>query len=180
MVESAAQLLRTRGASATSFTEVLADSGAARGAIYHHFPGGKAELTREAVAWTGRSVQQQLASLQGKDGLSLVKAFLVAVRPVVADSAAGAGCAVAAATVECVPDDDELLAASRAAFSSWVSELERLLRAAGAKPAAAAALATLLIAFLEGSHLLCRAAGNLGPFDKGAVAVVVAAKSLLA
>ena len=36
--------MRRNGLAGTSFTEVLADSGAARGAIYHHFPGGKSEL----------------------------------------------------------------------------------------------------------------------------------------
>ena len=33
-----------------SFTEILDASGAARGAIYHHFPGGKTQLVAEAAA----------------------------------------------------------------------------------------------------------------------------------
>ena len=44
MVRSAAALFGSRGLSATSFSDVLADSGAPRGSIYHHFPGGKKQL----------------------------------------------------------------------------------------------------------------------------------------
>src|SRR2546429_9198229 len=52
MVRSAASLIRTRGVSATSFSDVLADSGAPRGSIYHHFPDGKAQLAADAIRWT--------------------------------------------------------------------------------------------------------------------------------
>src|SRR5438477_181964 len=50
MVRSAASLIRTRGVNATSFSEVLADSGAPRGSIYHHFPAGKKQLAEATLA----------------------------------------------------------------------------------------------------------------------------------
>ncbi|ONI80797.1 hypothetical protein ALI22I_42400 [Saccharothrix sp. ALI-22-I] len=50
MVLSAAALLREYGAAATSIDRVLAHSGAPRGSVYHHFPGGRAQLIDEAVA----------------------------------------------------------------------------------------------------------------------------------
>src|SRR5258707_3227511 len=56
MVRSAASLIRTRGVSATSFTDVLADSGAPRGSIYHHFPRGKEQLAGDAIRWTSDRV----------------------------------------------------------------------------------------------------------------------------
>src|SRR5439155_3293597 len=56
MVRSAASLIRTRGASATSFSEVLADSGSPRGSIYHHFPNGKEQLEADAIRWTSDRV----------------------------------------------------------------------------------------------------------------------------
>src|SRR5437870_9736384 len=52
MVRSAASLIRTRGVTATSFSEVLAASGAPRGSIYHHFPNGKEQLAADAIRWT--------------------------------------------------------------------------------------------------------------------------------
>ncbi len=41
MIQSAALLMRERGVDATSFSEVLAHSGAPRGSIYHHFPAAR-------------------------------------------------------------------------------------------------------------------------------------------
>jgi AcrR family transcriptional regulator len=179
MVEAAAGLLRSRGLAAMSFTDVLAVSGAARGVIYHHFPGGKAELAREAAAWTGRSVRVRLAALDADDPETVVTSFLAAVRPVVAESAAGSGCAVAAVTGECAQLDAELTAVSHGALRSWVDELDRHLRRTGASADAAAVLSTLMITFLEGTHVLCRAEGNLEPFDSGAAGVTAAARALL-
>src|SRR2546428_13721730 len=56
MVRSAASLIRTRGVNATSFSEVLAESGAPRGSIYHHFPNGKEQLAGDAIRWTSEWV----------------------------------------------------------------------------------------------------------------------------
>ena len=53
MIETAAVVMRERGVEATSFSEVLARSGAPRGSIYHHFPGGKAQLIEEATRYAG-------------------------------------------------------------------------------------------------------------------------------
>ena len=62
MVRSAASLIRSRGVSATSFSDVLADSGAPRGSIYHHFPDGKAQLAEDAIRWTS---ERLLGHLRG-------------------------------------------------------------------------------------------------------------------
>ena len=64
MIETAAVVMRERGVEATSFSEVIARSGAPRGSIYHHFPGGKAQLieeaTRYAAEWTASSLANAL------------------------------------------------------------------------------------------------------------------------
>ena len=48
-----ALLVRERGARATSIDDVLAHSGAPRGSVYHHFPGGREQLLREATDYAG-------------------------------------------------------------------------------------------------------------------------------
>ena len=55
MIAGAARLLARRGLQATSFSTVLAATGAPRGSIYHHFPGGKDELVVAALDATERS-----------------------------------------------------------------------------------------------------------------------------
>ncbi len=178
MVQAAANLFRARGVAATSFTDVLDASGAARGAIYHHFPGGKAQLTHDAVAWTGASVRERLSGIDGPSPLAVVQNFLTSVRPVVQQSAGGASCAVAAVTVEAAQIDPELTAVVSDALRSWVAQMERQLLETDADPEAAASMAVLMVTFLEGSHVLCRAAGTLEPFDQGSVGMVAAARGL--
>jgi len=166
------------GLAATSFTQVVSVSGAARGAIYHHFPGGKAELAHEAVAWTGRRVRDEFATIDAHAPDAVVAEFLAKIRPVVARASAGISCAVAVVTVESGQLDPALTEAVALALESWVGELEQRLQQAGATASRARIVAVLLITFLEGTQVLCRAAGSMVPFDDGAVGLVAAARAL--
>jgi TetR/AcrR family transcriptional regulator, lmrAB and yxaGH operons repressor len=47
---AATELFRQRGYYATTVSDVVRQSGAPRGSTYLHFPGGKQELAREAIA----------------------------------------------------------------------------------------------------------------------------------
>lgn len=171
MVAAAAESLRRNGLAGTSFTEVLADSGAARGAIYHHFPGGKTELVEDAVTLTGARVTGALSALPAADSeAEVIDAFLELVRPVVLESAVGSGCAVAAVVNESRPGDP-LQAGSRVVLDDWRASLATHLRQAGATRRRANEVATLLLTTLEGAHVLCRAAGDIEPFDRAAAAL---------
>ncbi len=60
MIISATELFRENGYSGTGFRDVVAHSGAPRGSIYHHFPGGKTELAEEAVRLAGDVVAARI------------------------------------------------------------------------------------------------------------------------
>jgi AcrR family transcriptional regulator len=171
MIDATVDALSRHGVSGMSFTEVLEHSGAARGAIYHHFPRGKGQLVAEATGRAADQVRERLAALDGPTPTSVVEAFLALVRPVVAASAEGGGCAVAAASVGSA-DDDGLRDAACSAFAGWIDVIAARLAAAGQDPRSAADTAALLISLLEGAHVLCRAAGDLAPFDAAARAAV--------
>lgn len=176
MIEAAVTALQQRGVAGMSFTEVLQASGAARGAIYHHFPGGKAQLVAEAAASNGADVRAFLAGLPSDRPVAIVEAFLAAVRPVVAASAAGGGCAVAAVTVA-AGDSGELRQVAASAFASWTDQLAERFGGAGLAPGEAAGLAAMLLALLEGAHVLCRAAGDLEPFEQAARTAIALTRS---
>jgi TetR/AcrR family transcriptional repressor of lmrAB and yxaGH operons len=165
MIEATVDALRHHGVSGMSFTEVLDASGAARGAIYHHFPGGKAQLVAEAAEHDGRDVTTALAGLPATSPRAVVDGFIRAVRPVVAAAAGGCGCAVAAVTVDADLDTDELRSVAARAFSSWIEQLAAHLHTAGMTRTAATGLATTLVALLEGAQVLCRAAQSTDPLD---------------
>jgi TetR/AcrR family transcriptional repressor of lmrAB and yxaGH operons len=164
MIDATVEALQRRGVAGMSFTDVLQHSGAARGAIYHHFPGGKTQIVTEAAARNGRDKRAGLAALPAD-----VEAFLGMVRPAVTESAAGGGCAVAAITMAAGADaGDTLRQVAASAFGSWIGQLGERLATAGLPRVEAIDLSATLITLLEGAHVLCRAAGSLQPFDQAA------------
>ena len=167
MIEATVSALQRHGVAGMSFTDVLRDSGAARGAIYHHFPGGKLQLVAQAAQLNGLQVRQALADLPTESPAAVISAFLELVRPVVRASAAGGGCAVAAVTVGGGLESG-LRQIADSAFSGWADQLAERLQASGLESDRARDLATTLIVLLEGAHVLCRASGNIEAFDSAA------------
>jgi AcrR family transcriptional regulator len=166
MVRSAALLFREHGYSATAFSDVIAHSGAPRGSIYHHFPGGKAQLAQEAVAWAAAAIAERLdeALASERDAAGVLRAFLEPWRDVLARSGFRAGCPLVAITVETeVPP--ALRDAVSEAFTDWRELLATRLRSAGITPARAHTLATLTLSAIEGAVLLCRAQRDTAPLD---------------
>jgi len=164
MIDATVDALSRHGVAGMSFTEILQTSGAARGAIYHHFPQGKGQLVAEATARFGEQVRGGLGGLAGENPEEVVVAFIATVRPVVLAAVNGYSCAIAAASVGSA-EDDELRRTAGGAFSAWLEELAIRLTEAGMAEKKAAETAALLINMLEGAQVVCRAVGNIEPFD---------------
>src|SRR4051794_14031491 len=133
MVRSAAYLFRERGFSGTAFSDVIAHSGAPRGSIYHHFPGGKDQLAEEAVRYAGDYLSAGVrAATRDDDPVAAVRAFIGWWRRVLVKSDFRAGCPIAAVTVESRHAD-----AASTAFRNWQNALAAGLVSAGATAARA-------------------------------------------
>jgi len=154
MVRSAASLIRSRGVNATSFSDVLADSGAPRGSIYHHFPDGKMQLAEDAIQWTSERLLTHLRAAAPSMW-----------RQVVVASGGSAGCVVAGVAIDTVPGEKDLMAVVRATFRSWVAVLAEQLEAAGVPSRRATPIALATLAAMEGALILCRAEGNVRPLN---------------
>ena len=130
MISAAVGLLQRHGLAAMSFSDVLAESGAARGAIYHHFPGGKRELAAVAAANFGADVRGYLSQLPFDNPVQVVDAFIASVRPVLEGRPLAAAARsqrspkMAMTTTNCDWSPT-------AAFTSWASELTDKLHRAG-------------------------------------------------
>lgn len=138
MVASAVVLLAKRGFQGASFAEVLADSGAPRGSIYHHFPDGKEQLIAAAVDHAGAQAVQILDALDGHSAVEVVDGFMAVWRSILERSGFTAGCSVLAVTVSA--DSRELLNRAGEAFRSWQARLAELF----ARPAWRTMMRTLL------------------------------------
>jgi TetR/AcrR family transcriptional regulator, lmrAB and yxaGH operons repressor len=161
MIAGAVRLLAQQGLQATSFTEVLALTGAPRGSIYHHFPGGKDQLVAAAVAAAGAHALQVLEPLAGASPVEVTETFLGLWRLLLERTGLTTGCAVLAVAV--ATHSDDLLDRAGAVFRGWRTRLAALFADGGL--AEADAFAATLIAASEGAVVLARAERSLEPFD---------------
>src|SRR5829696_2331211 len=166
MIRSAATLIRERGVEGTSFSDVLAHSGAPRGSIYHHFPGGKAQLVEEATRYAGEIIATGLArGLAAEDPAAALRAFVATWEAILRSSGFAAGCPVVAATLE----GDRSPAArdqAAAAFARWEELYAAALRRHGVEEQRARSLATLSVAAIEGAVVLARAQRSADPLRR--------------
>jgi AcrR family transcriptional regulator len=167
MINSALVLMGEHGVEATSFSQVLEHSGAPRGSIYHHFPGGKAQLVEEATRHAGDVIVKLLSDAveqHDDDPVAAVDAIADFWRTVMHDSDFAAGCPVLAATLE---GDRSPAArdAARAAFERWQDLCADILRRAGVTEQRARSLASIAISAVEGAVILARAQRSNAPLD---------------
>lgn len=167
MVRSAAYLFRERGYSGTGFRDVIAHSGAPRGSIYHHFPGGKVQLAEEAVRYAGDFLAAGVRiAMEDNDPTTAVHAFVGWWRQVLEKSGFRAGCPIVAVTVESHDENPQLADAAAAAFQRWLDVLATALGDAGVAEPRAVRLATLIVAAVEGATVLCRARRDTRALDE--------------
>ena len=163
MIEGAIQLLATKGLQATSFSEVLALTGAPRGSIYHHFPKGKNELIAAALDLTSQRTLQLMETKRGESARTITEFFLDLWRKLLVHAQFQAGCSVLAVTI--AADSDELRQKAAAIFEAWHKELTELYIVAGVDPEAAADFSFELISASEGAVVVARAQKSLAPFE---------------
>lgn len=165
MVRSAASLIRSRGLSAASFSEVIAESGAPRGSIYHHFPEGKEQLAEEAIRWTSERALAHLRAGRAVTASDVLKRFIGMWRQVVVSSGGTAGCVVAGVAIDTDATAAGQMDLVRSTFRSWAKLLADQLEAVGVPTARATPIALATVAGMEGALILCRAEGNAKPLD---------------
>jgi AcrR family transcriptional regulator len=166
MIQSAAVLFRERGVEATALSDVIEHSGAPRGSIYHHFPGGKAELATAATEFAGDVIARAIvAAADEGDPRLAARRFVDLWRDVLRESDAQAGCPVVAAAVE-GERTPGARAAAGAAFERWQALFAGALEGRGVATERAESLAALVIAGIEGAIVLARAQRDFAPLDR--------------
>lgn len=163
MISSAAELIARHGVAATSFAMVLVHSGAPRGSIYHHFPGGKDQLVEAAVSAVGDQIIEQItqAMVQG-DPSQAVRRMALNWAASMQDNGFVISCPMVAVVID-------------GAASAVAQEIarEKLLRSQGVisetlllhgmDVTRAASVALTVMAALEGAVILSRAQRSAAP-----------------
>ncbi|WP_307783019.1 TetR/AcrR family transcriptional regulator [Streptomyces sp. MBT53] len=166
MVNSTVALLREYGASATSIDRVLAHSGAPRGSVYHHFPGGRTQLVEEAVALAGDFMAGVIeAAMEADDPVAAIDKFFTVWRDQLVKSRYRAGCPIVAVAVETNDEAPHLARAAGEVFAGWQEALAAMLRRHGLAEDRSRRLAALIVAAEEGAVVVSRAQQSSAPIE---------------
>jgi AcrR family transcriptional regulator len=168
MVQAAKQLIRERGYNATAFSDVLKLSGAPRGSVYFHFPGGKTQLGIEAAE---AHAHEQVAIIdhaaeQAESVAQLIELYLDLGREGMTASDYSRGCGIAPLVTEgATQESAEVAETGRRAFSEMIDRLAFHFIAFGVDRAPARVLADAVIAGVEGAMITARALRSPAPYD---------------
>lgn len=163
LVDATATLLRRQGYHATGLADIVAESGAPRGSLYFHFPGGKDELACAALVASAARWRARIDEVT-RAAPDLGAAIEAAVGVLAADLEASGwdlGCPVAAVALEATsPVVREVVVAH---FAAWLDDVGARLVAAGIPAGAARELAIAVVAAVEGALMLARVAQSREP-----------------
>jgi TetR/AcrR family transcriptional repressor of lmrAB and yxaGH operons len=163
IIRAALDLMSQSGLSGVGINQVVKESAAPRGSIYHFFPGGKLELATVALAEAEQSVGQWFRGvfdrrepLAGK-----VELLFAGAAENVAASGFNKSCPVGAVALDIDADSERMRSVCHRIFTTWrdmiavgldeVPEPER------------PAVAELILATLEGSLILSRSQASKDP-----------------
>lgn len=170
MIEAAGRLLQELGYHGTSLNDVLAASGAPRGSLYFHFPGGKDQLvleaTRVSMDAATQALQDRLAHARAP--ARAVRRFFDDTAQMVAASGFTLGCPVAPMVLDSPDESAGIAQLCREAFDTWTRLYAEAFTVAGLSRRRAESLALLVEASHEGALLIARARRDAAPIHAAA------------
>lgn len=158
LVEAAAALLQRQGFHATGLAEIVAESGAPRGSLYFHFPGGKEELACAALEASGARWREVLEAVIGAaaDPGEAVAAACRFLGEGLAASGYVEGCPLATVGLEASASSEPVRATIARHYDAWIERIEARFVAAGGELRGARRLATFTLSAIEGALLLAK------------------------
>jgi AcrR family transcriptional regulator len=129
------------------------------GSIYHFFPGGKDELSAEAIRTSGQVYGQLLPMIFGAepDVVLATRTFFLGAAETLRASGYEDACPIATVALEVASTNEPLRIATAEVFESWIDGLAAHFAKPGLSERRAGELAVTMIAILEGAFMLARA-----------------------
>ncbi len=163
IITTTCRLLELQGYRATGLNEIIRESGAPKGSLYHYFPEGKDELTVEAIAYSAAAIVGNITRVMDEhaDATTAVTTFIRQLAGYVAASGYRQGGPITAVALEAASTNERLRLACRDAYRAWRRPFADKLRPAYGDRAER--LAALIIAAIEGGIVLARSEQSAQP-----------------
>lgn len=165
LVRTAMRLFRRQGYASTGLQQIVDESGAPRGSLYHYFPGGKEALAEAAVEMAGGMIREMLAGLAARhrSPRAFVRAYCEVMAGWMEESGFQSGCPIATTLLETAPRSPTLTAAGERAIDGWIEVLTDVLARDGTPRREARRRAEGIVAAMEGALILARVRRSTRP-----------------
>ena len=167
MIETMHHQLQSRGYAASGLNELVANSGAPKGSMYHYFPGGKEEIAAAALRQAGvaAGVATREVFRRHRSAAAATKATINWLSTQLVESDFRYGCPIATTTLEMASESQTIQHACRDGLTSH-----------GIDHRTAKRLGTVMLSAIEGALILSRAQRDVTPLRQvaGAVADLLA------
>ena len=180
---AAAELFRRQGYAGTGIKQIAAAAEAQLGSIYHFYPGGKEELAERVIEAAGPYFAALVAAEMDPapaEPVAWVEAFFAGAAANVEASGYADACPISTIAMEVASTNERLRLATADAFEGWIEAIEGNLLRLGVPESEALALATALLAALEGGFVLARATRSTEPLEAAGRSMTEAARAALA
>ncbi|CAN5434427.1 TetR/AcrR family transcriptional regulator [soil metagenome] len=165
ILTAAAEMMRHKGYGAVGMKDIVAASGAPIGSLYHHFPGGKVQIAREALVNAGAAYGMLIPTLIDPYtdlGEAIEGVFAQAAGDMAATGFANM-CPVGSVAAEVADTVDELRGTAAEVFRGWLDGGAAYFVARGVPDATARELIVALVGALEGAFVLARTLRDAEP-----------------
>jgi len=166
LVRTAMRLFREQGYASTGLQQILSESGAPKGSLYHYFPGGKESLGEAAVDLAGGLIAEMLGELAAKyprDARAFVQAYCKTMAAWMRESGFQSGCPIATTLLETVPQSPTMTRAGVEVLETWEDVIASVFVGSGLPKRQAREKAQFLIAAMEGALILARVRKSARP-----------------
>jgi len=165
LVRTAMRLFRRQGYASTGLQQIVAESGAPKGSLYHYFPDGKEALGEAAVTLAGGLMREMLEGHAAKhtDPVPFLRAYCRTMAGWMKESDFRSGCPVATTLLETAPTSAAITAAGARAIDGWIDVIGGVYVRAGTERREAHTKAQLVVAAMEGALLLARVRRSTRP-----------------
>jgi TetR/AcrR family transcriptional repressor of lmrAB and yxaGH operons len=166
MLEATIALMRGSGLTGAGINEIVRESGAPKGSVYHFFPDGKMQIAAEALTiYSARVMEFIDQTLSGKrESGAKVKALFDAFARRVEEGAFQKSCAFGTVCLDLDAELEELRAVVASAFDDWVELIARHFEFTDARRTKS--FAGLVLTAIEGAYVRCRAERTSRPFKE--------------
>lgn len=167
-------LIERQGFHNTGLQQILKASGAPKGSLYFHFPGGKDQLVAGALTQGARAIQALLQQAFSQ-APSLPDALVFVVRGLEARLQASdfqKGCPVATVALEVSDEHPDVQHACEQAYGGWLDTITAALERGGWPVERARADASVTLAAIEGALILARVRRSVQPLHDVCQALV--------